>query len=278
MSGEEADIAQGLCLLAMAAGSNVLRKFGTKEELPVTLNGPNALEVNGGESHVMEKGPEYDVKLYLERQKQVVLKGVFDKFAEPVAIVDTIRIDSLSLPEDSDSSKPKHVALLKSTGLLKALLELGVQIELDQAEKLIVSMDIDDNGGLDFEEFKRAVQQPATPLEQWIALLPINGMLARSFPISSGPGDQMLRNVSRLGPDEIDATIDVFSDALRRQLVDSQTKLRQLFNRVDQNAAEAAKESASAVAAVSKFKTFKMRTGTVKDYVEGIAGRVGMCA
>ena len=106
--------------------------------------------------------------------------------------------------------------MLKPTGLQKVLQELGVQMDFGQVEKLFVSKDLDDNGGLDFEEFKRAVQQPATPLEQWVAALPINGVLARSVPIRDGPGDQTPRNVCRLGADDINAAVEVFSTALRR--------------------------------------------------------------
>jgi hypothetical protein len=211
-----------------------------------------------------------DVQLYLQRQEHEFLKGLFEKFAESVQMIDIS--DTLVSQTSHSSSEEKQAAMLNSIGLQKALLELGVKMDADQVEKLIFSMDLDDNGGLDFEEFKRAAQQPATPLEQWVAMLPINGMLARSFPICGDQGYQTLRNVGRLGADDINAAVDVFSAALRHLLVEAQTKLRQMFKMVDERAAEAAKES---VSAVSKYKTFKMRTGTVKDYVEGIAGRVG---
>jgi hypothetical protein len=38
-------------------------------------------------------------------------------------------------------------------GLRDALRELGVQMELDKAAAVVASMDLDANGGLDFEEF-----------------------------------------------------------------------------------------------------------------------------
>jgi hypothetical protein len=205
---------------------------------------------------VMGHQTDLDVKVYLERQGHDFLQRLFDRFAERE-----------SVPGDT-------AAMLKPIGLQKALLELGMQMDVSQVDGLFVSMDLDENGGLDFEEFKRAIQQPATPLEQWVAMLPINGMLARSFPICGGPGDQTLRNVSRLCADEINATVDVYSAALRLVLLEAQVNLQQMFNRVDKKAAEAAMEGA--VSAVSKFKTFKMSTGAVKDYVEGISSRVGM--
>ena len=59
-----------------------------------------------------------------------------------------------------------------------------------------------------------------------------------------------------------------------RVLLEAQVKLQQIFDKTDKNAAEAAMEGA--VTSVSKFKTFEMSTGTVKDYVEGFSSRVGM--
>ncbi len=103
-------------------------------------------------------------------------------------------------------------------------------------------------------------------------MLPINGMLSRSFPVCGGPGDQVLRSVSKLSDDEIHATVDVFCSALCDLLLEARANLQKMFSRVDQKAAEAANGSDGAVA---KFKTHKMSTGTVADYVGGISGRVG---
>ena len=210
-----------------------------------------------------------ELAAYLERQGHVFQQRVFDQFSVQVDLpVDSL--DSPSCPDSSSKSKYKYVKMLLPTGLQKALLEMGVQMDLDQVNKLFISMDLDDNGGLDFEEFKRAAQQPATPLEQWIAMLPINGMLARSFPVCAGqPGDQALRSVSRLSIAEINATVDVFSAALRDVLLDARARLQQMFDKVDQKAANGSD------GAVTKYKTFKMRTGTVSDYIKGISGRVG---
>jgi hypothetical protein len=119
---------------------------------------------------------------------------------------------------------------------------------------------------------ERAVQQPVTPLEQWVAMLPVNGVLASCFPVLSGPEDQALRSVGKLSDDEIHATVDVFSRKLLCLLLKARTNLQQMFSRADQKAAEAAKGSGGAV---EKFDTFKMKTGTVADYVDGISGRVG---
>ena len=146
----------------------------------------------------------------------------------------------------------------------------------DKAEELMVAMDLDENGGLDFEEFKRALQQQPTQLEQWAGMLPLAGMLARSLPVSSGQGDQPLRDFSRLADVEIDAAVEVFSTGLKLLLSTARASTRQMFDSMDKKAFEAAKDLADGVSAVSKYKTFKMSTGTVADYHEGLSSRIGM--
>jgi hypothetical protein len=53
--------------------------------------------------------------------------------------------------------------------------------------------------------------------------------------------------------------------------------LKQMFDTVDKKAAEAATDSAHGVSAALKFKTFKMSTGKVEEYYEGLSSRVGKC-
>ena len=160
-------------------------------------------------------------------------------------------------------------------GLQRALLELDAPMERVKVEELMVVMDLDENGGLDFEEFKRAVAQPATQLEQWASMLPLAGILARSLPVSGGQGDQPLRDFSRLREDQIDAAVQAFGVGLTRLLLEEKATLRQMFDKVDRKASEAAKDSAGGVSAASKFKTFKMSTGKVAEYHEGLSSRIG---
>ena len=141
---------------------------------------------------------------------------------------------------------------------------------------MMVAMDLDEKGGLDFEEFKRAVQQQPTQLEQWASMLPLAGMLARSLPVSGGPGDQPLRDFSRLGDAEIDSAVGVFSEGLKLLLISARSNSRQMFDSTDRKASEAANDSADGASPVSKYKTFKMGTGTVGDYHQGLNSRIGM--
>jgi hypothetical protein len=164
---------------------------------------------------------------------------------------------------------------MKTDGLHQALHLLGVPVVRKRAEDLLVAMDLDENGVLDYEEFKRAVAQPLTQLEQWASMLPLAGMLARSLPVSGGQGDQPLRDFSRLGEDGIDTAVEVFSEGLRRLLMQAKDSTKQMFDTVDDKVLEAAKDSADGVSAASKFKTFKMSTGTIEEYHEGLSSRIG---
>jgi hypothetical protein len=140
----------------------------------------------------------------------------------------------------------------------------------DLVEELMVAMDLDEKGGLDFEEFKRAVQLKPTQLEQWASMLPLAGILSRCLPVSNGSGDQPLRDFSRLGDFEIDLAVGVFSEGLKLLLITARASSRQMFDNTDKKAAAAAKDLADGVSAVSKYKTFKMSTGTVRTYHEGL--------
>ena len=210
---------------------------------------------------------------YLERQGNTSLSAVFAKFA-----VDSHPIVGHSISDDGSISGAKQnlEPCIRADGLQAALLELGVHSDRSQVDEIMLMMDLDGNGSLDFEEFKRAVQQQPTALEQWASMLPLAGMLAKSLPVSGGPGDQPLRDFSRLDDNEIDIAVQVFSEGLKLLLSSARASSRQMFDSTDKKASEAAQDSADGVSAESKYKTFKMRTGTVDEYHEGLVSRIGM--
>ena len=78
------------------------------------------------------------VALFLKRQEHAVVKQVFDRYADSV--------QHLIFPEQ----------------LQQALEEMGVQIKAEEVHALIQVTDMDNNGGLDFEEFQRALMKPPT--------------------------------------------------------------------------------------------------------------------
>ncbi len=236
MEGEDADAAFGFGLLAMAAGAKVFCTFGSSPnqirsevhscpkkslnsvgEYP-TVSSPmasNLLALRSKSLNIFILAV-LPVHQFLDRQGDYFLKRVSDKYAKisngtSDAILEPPCADDSSLSE----TKSKSILLIRTDGLKDALLELGVPVERDQVEELMLIMDLDENGGLDFEEFKLAVQQPPTQLEQWASMLPLAGMLARSLPVNGGQGDPPLRDFSRLDEDEIDVAVEVFSEGMR---------------------------------------------------------------
>ena len=215
---------------------------------------------------------------FLDRQEDSFLKGIFNKFAGISGVPTGDYF--LKHPCTIDGLISKSMTIVEpcigADGLQAALLELGVHMERRKVEELIAVMDLDESGGLDYEEFKRAVQQTPTQLEQWASMLPLGGLLARSLPVSGGQGDQPLRDFSQLKDIQIKTIVDVFSEGLTLLLFKAQATSKQMFNTMDKRASETAKDSADGVAAISKFTTFKMRTGNVSNYHEGLLSRIGV--
>ena len=131
----------------------------------------------------------------------------------------------------------------------------------------MVMTDMDKNGGLDFEEFRRALMKPPTKLEQWVDTLPLAGMLASCFILPEG-GDQ-LHEVSLLSAENLNAIAEAYAHGLKKVLMDAQINLKETLDSMETKA----KESAGGES--SKYKTFKMSTGSVPHYIEGLTGRIG---
>jgi hypothetical protein len=216
------------------------------------------------------------VNRYLDRREDTYLEEVFNKYAKLCSGTADETIMEHTCADTEAISNPKFKAVVRTTELQDALSELGrLPEERGNVEEMITVMDLDGNDGLDFEEFKRAVQQMPTQLEQWASTLPLAGMLASSLPVRDGQGDKPLRDFNRLSEDEINTAADAFREGLKRLLMTAQHASRQMLDKADKMAIEVAKESADGVSAVSKFKTYKMSTGNVSDYHAGLFSRIG---
>ena len=217
-------------------------------------------DVIGAEGLSAIPGPKVNSSIlavydHLNKQRNFSLRGIFDKFCVT----------------SNDSQSP---ALIKAAGLHDALLKLGAPLSREKVEQLVVNMDLDEKGGLDYEEFKQAVTQEPTQLENWASMLPLAGMLASSLPVSGNKGDQALRDFSRLRDEDIEIAVEAFTVGLRRLLGEEKAAMGQIFDNIDRKA-RAAMGLANGVSAVSKFKCFKMSTGKVADYHNGLSRRIG---
>jgi hypothetical protein len=114
-----------------------------------------------------------------------------------------------------------------------------------------------------------AVKQPPNPLEQWVDTLPLSGMLSRCLATLVGTECDLLRGISCIDTAGLDAIVNAYSGTLRQVLERSQAQLKENFELMDSKAAEGGDGVAS------KFTTFVMNTGGVKDYFAGLSGRIG---
>jgi hypothetical protein len=89
------------------------------------------------------------VDRFLKRREEACAKEVFERYADP------------------------NAHLILTDGLQRALEEMGVQIKSEEVQAVMVMTDVEKNGGLDFEEFRRALMKPPTKLEQWVGTLPL---------------------------------------------------------------------------------------------------------
>ena len=156
--------------------------------------------------------------------------------------------------------------------VLRALLELDLEIEEDHLESLFVSIFGSDNGNksISFEQFVHFVQSPSK-VEQWTNSLGIHKIVADSAAAFIGTeNDDPLRKISRLGVADIELIVQGCCDVLKRVLADSVRILFESFAAMDLKAAEAGSQAAG-----SKFQVVTMSCGKIADFHAGLEGRVG---
>jgi hypothetical protein len=156
--------------------------------------------------------------------------------------------------------------LLAADSLHLALFELGIQFTAEEITALFDTFDIDENGGLDLQEFTNISKYPSK-VEQWTRSLPLSQLLAHC--LSFKESDDPLREISRLSSDELSVSIIAYSGKLKQILADSLSELNKCFAETERMAASGAD------VASSKFQTFKMSAGSVEDFHLGLHGRVG---
>jgi hypothetical protein len=150
-----------------------------------------------------------------------------------------------------------------------ALKACGANRSSKDAAILFRSMDIDENGGLDLQEFKRAVATP-TKLEQWIASLPIPRLLARCL-TSIGEGvEDPVREFCQLRGENLNEAVTAFCFDLGNTLAKYQSQLNLSYKEMERRARDGER------GVFSKFQISKLNCGGIEDFHRGLEGRVGM--
>jgi hypothetical protein len=151
-----------------------------------------------------------------------------------------------------------------------ALRECGVILTPEEVSVVFKCNDLNDNGGLNFNEFAMAVKTP-TKLEQWADTLWLSELLAYCLLLRNRNTDDHLRGVGDLTTFDLLEVVSLFGRGLMKILVEGQSVLRKGFQAMDRQIAESSK----GIRASSKFKTFKMGSGKVEDFHKGLLERIG---
>jgi hypothetical protein len=143
--------------------------------------------------------------------------------------------------------------------------ELGIHLKDEEIEILFRSMDANNDGVMNLEEFKRAVQSPST-IEQLIYTLPISQIFADAMPDMKGT--DRLRLFGQLTPEQIDGIIQAAIPYLKSTFEDAVDKVK---------ISEEAKEKSKINQITGKFEVPpEMSAGTVEDFHGGLPARIGM--
>ena len=184
-------------------------------------------------------------------------------------IIDTARIkETFDLFCDEKSKR------ITQGNYLPALQALGFSAQrIAQRIGQFADVDIDRDGGLDFDEFVRAVRQPSD-LETWCTSLPLAKLLAcclESERRSDESLDPVRYKVSILSPADMDKVAGQFRGGLRRLLEERQRELQRCYEELDRKAAEASDGSNS------KY-TFEFNAGSLVHFHAALSDRVGELA
>ena len=157
-----------------------------------------------------------------------------------------------------------HTSGLKSREFSSALNELGVILDDAECQVLFKTMNVKDDGFMDFDGFKRAVHIQS-PIEQLIRTLPVTEIIADAM--RRDKARDLLRCFSETSTDQIKEICIVLVPFLESVLLDTVEKLKLSFGVLDKS-----KSSKGA----AKFEVPQaMSAGTVEDFFGGLASRIG---
>ena len=179
------------------------------------------------------------VQIGIQRRDVQFLKQIFQKF------------------QDTDSN------LILKENLRSILTYLGLEGSETDIEEIFFTVDTNADGGLDFNEFQRAVSRPSS-VEQWAGELPLAQLVADSMPRIKG--QDPLRVVSEATEEQLENSCLAVAEVLLKLLQDKVSTLKDLYR---------IQEQAKPNLAAAKFEVSKISSGQMKDYYAGLAGRIG---
>ena len=143
--------------------------------------------------------------------------------------------------------------------------DLGIDLKEEEIDIFFRSMDANNDGFMDLEEFKRAVQSPST-IEQLIKTLPLSQIFADAMPAIKG--DDRLRLFCQLTAEQIEGIIQGAIPYIKTIFEDAVAKIK---------ISEDAKDKSRANQGAGKFEVPpEMSGGTIEDFYGGLSARIGM--
>ena len=162
----------------------------------------------------------------------------------------------------------KSDMVITAASLCAALKDLGINVTEVEIDELLKSSDTNDDGGLDFDEFSTLVSRSSSGLE-FLRSLPLAELVWDGLPKEQGcAGENQLRHLSKISPKDLEVSIQAITEGLAKLLHENVAALKKAYDLLDSKAE--ANDTASA-----KFEMIKMSVGTIKDFHEGIAPRIG---
>jgi hypothetical protein len=152
-----------------------------------------------------------------------------------------------------------------------SLEELGLHLKEEEMQVLFRTLDVNNDGVMDLEEFKKAVRFPS-PIEQLLSAFPFSQIFADAMAAvlnEAGIMHPCLREVSQLTQEQIKEMCLAAMPFVRNVIQDEVAKLKSSFEVMDK---------AEAIRGATKFEVLpEMSSGSVQDFYGGLSGRKEVC-
>ena len=169
-----------------------------------------------------------------------------------------------------DSHKIGNV--ITAASLRDALKDLDIIVTEEEIDRLMKAFDMNDDCGLDFNEFSLLVSRlvsRSSPGLEYLRSLPLAELVFEGLPKEViCAGEDSLRNLCDINPESLEASMQAITEGLIQMLRESLTELKRSFNLLDSKAA-------ANTSAAKKFETINMSVGTIQDFHAGIQARIG---
>lgn len=162
--------------------------------------------------------------------------------------------------------------LITASSLSAALKDMGIAVEQEEIEELLLSNDINNDGGLDLDEFSSLVSALSeSPALEWARSLPLAEIVLDGLPKTDHDGcknKDRLRNLCNVSERELEVSCTAIMEGLLKTLKENLAVVKKAYDLLDSK--KAADQSASA-----KFQIIKISVGKIEDFHNGIAARIG---